>query len=153
MRIPARFTGEVSCPHCGGTNLRMKDRRMRRPRHESWGVRHCVLALETRKWRVRGCARSFWQRFPGILPRMRATEPFRRGGLPEALRRHQPQPPGEAGTYRQRDRRALVRRFSAAWRANARPASARRSSALTSTSSPAARLRHHLLRSEKPQNL
>lgn len=24
------------------------------------------------------CQRSFWQRFPGILPRLRATEPFRR---------------------------------------------------------------------------
>jgi transposase len=26
----------------------------------------------------RDCGRSFWQRFPGILPRRRATEPFRR---------------------------------------------------------------------------
>jgi transposase len=56
----------------------MKDLRMRRPRHESWGVRHCVIELESRKWRCGGCARTFWQRFPGILPRMRATEPFRR---------------------------------------------------------------------------
>jgi transposase len=56
----------------------MKDLRIRRPRHESWGVRHCVIALETRKWRCLSCERTFWQRFPGILPRMRATEPFRR---------------------------------------------------------------------------
>jgi transposase len=41
-------------------------------------MRHCVLELETRKWRCRSCGRSFWQRFPGILPRRRATEPFRR---------------------------------------------------------------------------
>jgi transposase len=78
VRISVRFTGEVLCPHCGGSKLRMKDRRLRRPRHESWGVRCCVLELESRKWLCFACKRSFWQRFPGILPRMRASEPFRR---------------------------------------------------------------------------
>lgn len=78
VRITARFTGEVFCPHCGEAKLRMKDLRIRRPRHESWGVRRCVIELETRKWRCLACGRCFWQRFPGILPRMRASEPFRR---------------------------------------------------------------------------
>jgi transposase len=78
VRIRARFIGKVVCPHCGESRLRVKDRRMRRPRHESWGVRRCVLELETRKWVCLGCGRTFWQRFPGILPRIRATEPFRR---------------------------------------------------------------------------
>ncbi len=78
VRIAARYTGPQTCPHCGGEHLRLKDRRVRRLRHESWGVRHCELELETRKWRCRQCGRSFWQRFPGILPRRRATEPFRR---------------------------------------------------------------------------
>jgi len=41
-------------------------------------LRHCQLELETSKWLCRSCERSFWQRFPGILPRKRATEPFRR---------------------------------------------------------------------------
>jgi transposase len=76
--IRARHTGTVKCPHCQGTELRLKDRRIRRPRHESWGTRQCQLELETRKWFCGGCQRSFWQRFPGILPRLRATEPFRR---------------------------------------------------------------------------
>jgi transposase len=78
VRIAARFMGRVSCPHCGAAKLRVKDRRLRSLRHESWGVRRCVLALETRKWLCRSCGRSFWQRFPGIQPRLRATEPFRR---------------------------------------------------------------------------
>jgi len=78
VRISARFIGKVLCPHCGETKLRMKDFRLRRLRHESWGVRHCVVELETRKWLCLGCGRRFWQRFPGILPRMRASEPFRR---------------------------------------------------------------------------
>jgi transposase len=51
---------------------------MREPRHESWGLRHCVLQLESAKFRCKDCGRTFWQRFPGILPRKRATEPFRR---------------------------------------------------------------------------
>ena len=37
-----------------------------------------MLELATQKWLCRCCGRSFWQRFPGILPRKRATEPFRR---------------------------------------------------------------------------
>jgi transposase len=78
VRITCQFTGEVKCPQCGGANLRMKDRRVRRPRHESWGTRNCVLELVSRKWLCPACKRSFWQRFPGILPRIRATEPFRR---------------------------------------------------------------------------
>ena len=41
-------------------------------------MRHRVLELEVRKWRCLDCGRSFWQRFPGILPRQRASEPFRR---------------------------------------------------------------------------
>ena len=78
VRIRACFTGKIRCPHCDGEKLRSKDRRMRSLRHENWGMRACVLQLETRKWECRSCGRSFWQRFPGILPRMRATEPFRR---------------------------------------------------------------------------
>ena len=78
VRIAVRFIGKVLCPHCGGAELRNRGRRIRRPRHESWGTRGCVLELETRKWLCAACKRSFWQRFPGILPRLRATEPFRR---------------------------------------------------------------------------
>ena len=78
VRISARHAGPISCPHCGGVRLRVKDRRLRQPRHESWGTRHSVLELESRKWRCHECRRCFWQRFPGVLPRKRATEPFRR---------------------------------------------------------------------------
>ena len=78
VRIQARFTGVVCCPHCGGKQLRMRERRIRRPRHESWGERRVRLELETKKWRCQGCGRSFWQRLTGILPRFRASERFRR---------------------------------------------------------------------------
>jgi transposase len=78
VRLSARYTGPIACPHCGGVRLRNKGRRIRQLRHESWGVRHSVLELETQKWRCRECGRYFWQRCAGILPRKRATEPFRR---------------------------------------------------------------------------
>lgn len=78
VRISARYTGAISCPDCGSEHLRKKDRRLRHPRHESLGLRHCELELETYKFLCRNCGRWFWQRFPGILPHKRATEPFRR---------------------------------------------------------------------------
>ena len=78
LRISARHAGPISCPHCDGAHLRVKDRRFRRPRHEDWGIRHSELLLESRKFLCRDCQRSFWQRFPGLLPHKRATEPFRR---------------------------------------------------------------------------
>jgi len=78
VRISVRHAGEVRCLHCQSQRLRIKEKRLRRPRHESWGLRQCVLELESCKYRCGDCGRSFWQRFPGILPRKRATEPFRR---------------------------------------------------------------------------
>jgi transposase len=36
------------------------------------------MELDSRKFRCLGCGKTFWERFPGILPRKRATEPFRR---------------------------------------------------------------------------
>jgi transposase len=51
---------------------------MRVVRHESMGTRRCWLALEAHKFQCRGCGRGFRQRFPGVLPRARASEPLRR---------------------------------------------------------------------------
>jgi transposase len=77
-RIRAVFTGKTACPHCEATALRSKDRRWRKLRHENWGERRTVLELETRKFQCLGCTRFFLQRFPGIQPRRRASEPYRR---------------------------------------------------------------------------
>ena len=78
ITISARYEGERICPNCGSQRLRLKDKRWREPRHESWGLRDCALQLESCKFRCKDCSRMFWQRFPGLLPRMRTTEPFRR---------------------------------------------------------------------------
>lgn len=78
LLIEARYVGPVSCPHCGSDRLRKKDAFVRRLRHESWGMRHCYLELESLKFYCQECGRYFNQRFPGILPRRRSTEAFRR---------------------------------------------------------------------------
>ncbi len=78
VRITARHAGPLSCPNCNSGRLRAKDRRVRLVRHDSWTLRPVVVELETRKWRCCECGRYFWQRFPGIQPRRRASERFRR---------------------------------------------------------------------------
>ena len=78
VRVSVRYVGDRRCVSCGSSALRDRGRRVRRVRHESLGERSCVLELEARKWRCRLCKTTFWQRFPGILPGKRSTEPFRR---------------------------------------------------------------------------
>ena len=78
VRISARYTGPISCPHCAGTKLRDKGRYLRRVRHEDLGERHCALELEGRKFRCLGCGRHFRQRFAGVLPFQRASEAFQK---------------------------------------------------------------------------
>ena len=78
VRIGARYSGSIACPGCSGEQLRSKGRYVRTVRHETWGMRHCFLILEARKWLCRACGRGFRQQFPGILKWQRATELFRR---------------------------------------------------------------------------
>ena len=78
VRIAVVYTGSVRCWECDGDRLRLKGRRRRTVRHETWGMRPVVLELETKRWKCLSCGRYFWQRFPGILPSKRASEPFRR---------------------------------------------------------------------------
>jgi len=47
-------------------------------RHSSFGLRPCLLILETHKYRCVPCGRYFNQRFPGIGRWRRSTEPYRR---------------------------------------------------------------------------
>jgi len=78
VRLRLRHAGAVCCPHCGGARLHSKGRCDRLVRHESWGLRHCWLELEARKWQCLECGRHFRQRFLGILPWQRSSEAFQR---------------------------------------------------------------------------
>jgi len=76
ITISARHAGAISCPHCGRSRLRNKGWCRRMVRHDDWGSRRCVLALEIRKSTCLDCGRSFRQPLPGILPFQRASESF-----------------------------------------------------------------------------
>jgi transposase len=78
VRISARYSGPISCPHCFGTQLRNKDAFLRQVRHTDMTGRRCVLALEGHKWQCLGCSRYFRQRFPGILKCQRSSEAYRK---------------------------------------------------------------------------
>ena len=76
ITISARYTGPISCPKCGGSQLRNKGWCRRTVRHDDWGFRRVVLSLEVRKSRCLDCGCSFRQRLPGIQPFQRASESF-----------------------------------------------------------------------------
>src|SRR5579871_5641993 len=79
IEISARYRGPPQeCLRCRGTHLWVQDRFVRRIRHENWGTRRVYLLLEVRKLRCQACHRTFHERFPGLIPWKRATEPFRR---------------------------------------------------------------------------
>lgn len=72
------FEGFVPCPFCQCIKLRKKDSFIRKVRHFCFGEKQSTLHIHSHKFLCLGCKRYFNQRFPGILPRKRATEPFRR---------------------------------------------------------------------------
>ena len=72
------FEGQAACPECSGTRLRKKTSFIRKVRHFHIGDTHLQLHLHSHKFKCLGCGKYFNQRFPGILPRKRSTEPFRR---------------------------------------------------------------------------
>ncbi len=79
IHLWARYRGPPQeCPQCGGTRHWVKDRFLRTIRHENWGLRRVYLLLEVRKLRCLSCNHYFRERFPGLLPWKRSTEPFRR---------------------------------------------------------------------------
>ena len=77
VRVEAEYAGEVHCPHCASARLRKKAPFTRQIRHESLGQRLVWLVLRGYKYLCRSCGRYFRQRFPGLLPYQRATEPFK----------------------------------------------------------------------------
>jgi transposase len=78
IRIRARCLSPPECPRCGASKHWVKDRFRRSIRHENWGTRKVWLEMEARKFRCCSCGRTFHERFPGVLPRRRYSEAFRR---------------------------------------------------------------------------
>jgi transposase len=77
LTVHAVYHRQAQCIHCNSTDLRKKDRYVRRVRHESVGLRQVTLQFTGYKYHCRSCDRYFRQRFPGILPYKRSSEALR----------------------------------------------------------------------------
>lgn len=77
IEIEAEYTGKRACPHCQSQRLRKKDTFLRTFKHHSIGINKSVLIMKTFKFLCRDCGRYFNQRFNGISPYQRVTEPFK----------------------------------------------------------------------------
>jgi len=77
VEVRVEYMAPLVCPSCGTMALRKKDQKERRIRHISIGKRAMVLILKTIKFCCVTCKKYFWQRFQGVLPRMRNTEAFK----------------------------------------------------------------------------
>jgi transposase len=77
IEIEVEYTGQRVCPHCQSPRLRKKDSFLRTFKHHSIGINKSVLIIKTFKFLCRDCGRYFNQRFNGINPYQRVTEPFK----------------------------------------------------------------------------
>ena len=77
IHFDVSFEGKNICPFCSCERLRSKDRFLRTLQHESIGLRRVFIRIRAFKFHCLGCKKYFNQRFPGILPYRRSTEPFR----------------------------------------------------------------------------
>lgn len=69
---------EPHCPHCGGCDLRKKDKVRRQVWHEGIGLRRVLLRFAVIKFHCLGCGRYFRQRLDGIQPYQRSTEALKK---------------------------------------------------------------------------
>ena len=70
--------GDLCCINCGSARLRKKCKRIRQIRHLSFGDSNSTLHVESIKFVCLDCGKYFYQRYPGIMPRARSSEPFRK---------------------------------------------------------------------------
>lgn len=77
VEITAEYIGIRVCPHCRSKKLRKKDSFTRILKHHSIGINKSILIMKTFKFQCYDCRRYFNQRFQGINPYQRATEPFK----------------------------------------------------------------------------
>jgi transposase len=65
------------CPRCGGGRLHSKGRYERRARHLACFGHPSELVISCRRYECLGCARSFVQPLPAIMPGRHSSEPWR----------------------------------------------------------------------------
>ncbi|WP_417276213.1 ISL3 family transposase [Castellaniella sp.] len=77
IHVWAKPRSRPVCPRCAGDQLRIKATHHRTLKHTRQGNQLMVLHLTVPKYHCTDCNRYFRQQFPGIRPRLRATEAYR----------------------------------------------------------------------------
>ena len=77
FEIQAEFIGPVECPDCGSTKSWKRARKIRRVRHESFGLRHSWLFFEAIKYECLACGRFFYPHLMGIGRYQRSSQRFK----------------------------------------------------------------------------
>lgn len=80
--VEVRRTGEDRCPHCGGTELRVKDSFWREIKSYRVAVNPVRLRIRCHKFHCEHCGRYFNTRLPGVRPWSRATELLKKERVP-----------------------------------------------------------------------
>ena len=78
IRGTVEVRSDAACPRCNCRRLRIKSTQVRTFKHGLWGQRLVLLKVKVPKLFCRQCGRYFVLRIPGILPKKRSTEQFRR---------------------------------------------------------------------------
>jgi transposase len=66
------------CPRCESSDVRVKAYRTRELKHAFWTRKLVILHLKVPKFKCLRCKRYFMANIPGVLPKKRATEDFRK---------------------------------------------------------------------------
>jgi transposase len=75
--IRAEFVGLVECPKCGSQRSWKRARKVRRVRHESFGLRASWLVFEAIKYECLACGRFFYPHLMGIGRYQRSSQRFK----------------------------------------------------------------------------
>jgi len=70
--------GAGGCPRCASTSIELKERVLVRVRDLAIGARRTTLVWRKRRYRCRGCRRSFSETHPELPSRQRVSARFRR---------------------------------------------------------------------------
>lgn len=71
------FRRQSSCPHCGGSELRIKATHKRTVKHTRRGNQVMILHLKVPKYHCQSCSRYFRHAFAGLRPRYRSSDTYR----------------------------------------------------------------------------
>lgn len=78
LKCSLELKSDLPCRHCEGKRHRIKAYRIRELKHGFWNGKMVVLHLKVPKLFCLSCRRYFMAPVPGVLPKRRATEQFRK---------------------------------------------------------------------------